>query len=92
MTESQFQAKVIGIAKQLGWQYYHTHDSRGSEKGFPDLVLIRDRVIFAELKTKTGRLTEQQIKWGQALFIADAEYYLWRPDDMPHIVKILTNK
>lgn len=40
MSESVFQSKVINMAKSLGWEHYHTHDSRRSVAGFPDLVLV----------------------------------------------------
>jgi len=64
MAEKQFQAEVIDIAKQIGWLLYHTYDSRQCEPGFPDLVLVRDRVMFRELKTEKGKLTLAQIDWG----------------------------
>ena len=43
---------------------YHTYDSRKSEPGFPDLVLVRrGRIIFAELKRRGGQLTGAQGRW-----------------------------
>lgn len=51
-----------------------------SEPGFPDLVLVRDgMLIFAELKTDTGKLTQHQRKWMAALDRADVPVYVWRP-------------
>ena len=38
MTEKQFQSHIVQYAKMRGWLVYHTHDSRRSEPGFPDLV------------------------------------------------------
>ena len=59
-TEAQFQAAVIQYAELKGWMVYHTHDSRGSRPGFPDLTMVRDGVlIFAELKSERGRLTRR---------------------------------
>lgn len=63
MTEAQFQRTVIEAAQHLGWLCYHTHDSRRSQEGFPDLVLVRDRVLFVELKTDKGKLTFSQQTW-----------------------------
>lgn len=40
--ERDFQAAVMELARLLGWRVYHTWDSRKSEPGFPDLVLVRD--------------------------------------------------
>ena len=51
MSEAQFQKIVEGYAKVMGWLYYHTQDSRRSQPGFPDLVMLRgDRQVVAELK------------------------------------------
>lgn len=86
MKESEFQAQVIALAKRLGWIVYHTHDSRRSEKGFPDLVLVRDRVLFRELKTDKGRLSPEQKFWGELLSKAGSDYAVWRPSDMQSIV------
>ena len=44
MTEKKFQAAVLQIANMYGWLAYHTHDSRRSAPGFPDLVLVRNGI------------------------------------------------
>ena len=64
----------------------------GDGAGFPDLVLVRERVIFAELKSETGRLSPEQKTWGDKLFIADCEIYNWRPSDWDKIIKILEGR
>ncbi len=87
--EGQFQSAVIALAKKNGWLVYHTFDSRRSEPGFPDLVLVLNRVIFAELKSKEGRQTAEQANWADALVEAKAEFHFWRPVDWPVIVRIL---
>lgn len=64
MTEAALLATVRAMAKRLGWLMYHTHNSKHSEAGFPDIVLARHGiVIFAELKSQTGRITPEQQKW-----------------------------
>lgn len=64
MSEAAFQEQVIHIAKLYGWLHFHTFDSRRSEPGFPDLVLVRSpELIFAELKAERGRLSADQVKW-----------------------------
>ena len=95
-TEEQFQQQVITLAKAAGWLTYHTRDSRRSEPGFPDLVLSRGpacgrpRVIFAELKTETGRLSPAQLDWLETLrHCPDIESYIWRPSQWPEIVATL---
>lgn len=64
LSEKQWQGLVIQAAVRGGWEAYHTHDSRRSQAGFPDLVLVKEgRVIFAELKTETGKLSPAQERW-----------------------------
>ena len=92
MTEKQFQAKVLKIAKQTGWTVYHTYDSRRSQPGFPDLVLVRDRVLYRELKTNTGKQSEAQKIWERSLLKANADFKVWRPKDIDAIVKELTRR
>ena len=89
MTEKQFQTQIVMVAKANGWTVYHTYDSRRSEPGFPDLVLVRDRVLFRELKTDAGRMSKAQEAWGQKLTEAGADFKVWRPKDTPEIIKEL---
>ena len=87
--EKEFMARVVALAKANGWLCYHTHYSRKSEKGFPDLVLVRDRVIFAELKSAEGRLSEEQGEWVAALGRAGARVAVWRPCHWPQVEAVL---
>ena len=91
MTEKQWMAKVVAAAEEMRWKTYHTYDSRKSEPGFPDLVLVRrdDRVIYAELKSQTGKLTPAQDIWRQYLLSAGAEYHIWRPSDWDAVIDTL---
>lgn len=92
-SEDEFQADVIGLAKLLGWRVYHTRDSRGSDSGFPDLVLVRrGRLIFAELKTDTGKLRPVQEAWLTDLLETKAEVYLWRPSCWGEIERVLSSE
>lgn len=63
-SEAAFQQQVVNLAGYYGWRCYHTHDSRRSQAGFPDLVLVRGpELIFAELKTDKGRVRAEQQLW-----------------------------
>jgi hypothetical protein len=82
VTEAELQAAIVELAQLLGWRVYHTHDSRHSAAGFPDLVLVRGRrLVFAELKTGRRRVTEEQARWLAALGEAGVETHVWREDD-----------
>ncbi|HWH76889.1 MAG TPA: hypothetical protein VNT76_05935 [Candidatus Binatus sp.] len=61
--EGEFQAAVVKLATEFGWDVYHQYDSRRSKRGWLDLALIRPpRVIFMELKSEDGKLTPEQKK------------------------------
>ncbi|MGI8426073.1 MAG: VRR-NUC domain-containing protein [Actinomycetota bacterium] len=89
-TEKQFQQSVVDLAQLLGWATFHSFDSRKSAAGFPDLVIVRDRVLFAELKTESGKLAPAQGDWLAALRAAGALVYVWRPSDWAEIQRELT--
>ena len=66
--EEDLLTMVRGTAQHHGWLTYHTKDSRGSEPGWPDLVLVRaPTVLFVELKPRGGKATPAQWRWIQAL-------------------------
>lgn len=95
MSEAAFLAAVRDLARLTGWMTYHTHDSRRSEAGFPDITLVnvrQGRIIFAELKTATGRTTAAQERWLAALAAAGCETALWRPADLPDIARTLRKR
>jgi putative heme degradation protein len=95
-SETQFMQQVTQLAQYYSWRIYHTHDSRRSPAGFPDLVLVRPpELIFAELKTEKGRVRPEQADW-----LADLEAVarvlavegvraldvcLWRPSQFDEI-------
>jgi VRR-NUC domain len=85
LSEKELTAQAIGTktnpgaARMLDWLCYHTLRSKGSEPGFPDWTLVRDRVVFIELKTETGTLSAAQHHWLSALAAAGQEVFLIRP-------------
>ena len=91
LPEAVLLGQVRALAQRLGYLVYHTHDSRGSDDGFPDLVLVNPtRIICAELKTCTGKLTARQAVWLDLLrHTGKVEVYCWRPGDWPAIVACL---
>lgn len=87
ITEKNFQQAVIDLARLHGCRVYHTHDSRRSEKGWPDLVIVGPRgVLFRELKADRGRVKPEQWEWIEALKLAGQDAGVWRPADWPEVV------
>lgn len=84
-TERQWQSTVVDVAHRGGWLDYHTYNSKRSRRGFPDLVLVRDTVIWVELKTDIGKLSGEQEAWLAALARAGQEVYVWRPRDLDEV-------
>lgn len=41
LSERELQKNIIAAAAMLGWHVYHTFDSRRSQAGFPDLLMVR---------------------------------------------------
>ena len=91
ITERDFTQQVRDLAQLLGWAVYHTWVAIRSPKGFPDLVMVRSpRLLFAELKSEKGTLTDAQVEWLEALrTVPGVEVYLWQPGDWDEIVRIL---
>ena len=70
--------------------------------GFPDLVLAHGgrkpgvrremlpAVIFAELKSATGKPSAAQNEWAEVLTtVPGVEHYIWRPDQLETIARRL---
>lgn len=98
-SEADFQAAVIDLAHLCGWRVAHFRPARteagwrtavtADGAGFPDLVLVRERIIFAELKSQRGRVSSEQRAWLDALAAGGAECYILRPIDWPDIERVL---
>src|SRR5258708_35137386 len=83
MTETELDRNIRRLCRDLGLRCYHTHDSRRSPAGFPDLVIVGPNgVIYAELKTTTGKLRPEQTGWRDDLIAAGQTWHLWRPDGL----------
>ena len=82
--EDAFQAQIIQLATLHGWTHYHTHDSRKSVAGFPDLILIRGAVLLAvEVKQGTNTTTDEQRVWLQHFRDTGAGAWVYRPTPAP---------
>ena len=91
ITEAQFQRQVLDLAAIFRWTVYHPMLSKWSERGWPDLAMVRPpRFILAELKRETGTTTPHQDRWLALLGACPGvEMYLWRPSDLDAIASVL---
>jgi hypothetical protein len=91
MSEQELLDCVIATAHLFGWKVAHFRPAMTKHgwrtpvsadgKGYPDLSMTRDRILFAELKAQRGRTSDEQKDWLAALSNAGAEVYVWRPED-----------
>ena len=100
LTEAAFQKQVIDAAHLFLWKVAHfrpamTKDGRwvtpvaADGKGFPDLIIVRHRIVAAELKVGNNVPTEEQIEWLDRLRIAGVATFIWYPEDWDKIMEVL---
>jgi hypothetical protein len=74
------QESVNGLCRDLGLLYYHTKDSRGSKRGYPDMTIrVPGGPIYTELKREKERPTVDQVGWLDYFARSGLRVYLWRP-------------
>lgn len=98
-SEATFQERVIHLAELLGWRVVEFESYRRAARGafsgtnrstgWPDLTLIRERLMFRELKAQGGRVRPEQEAMIAALLAAGADAAIWRPDDWDEIAREL---
>jgi len=89
--EGALLAAIRKLAASNHWEAYHTHDSRKSPAGFPDLALCNGHsLLLYELKNATEHPTKAQQHWLALLATTTRlESGLWRPADWEAIVRRL---
>jgi hypothetical protein len=102
VSESAWQSQFIDMAHLFGWRLAHFRPAKtqrgwrtpvqGDGKGWPDNVLVRERVIFVELKRVGGKLSTEQQEWQDWLEQAGQECYVWTIDDMEQAVEVLRRR
>lgn len=98
-SEAVWQAWVIKVARENRWKVNHVFRSKladGSWRttcsvGWPDLTMVRgDRIVFAELKDRRGKVDPTQDEWLDTLAeVPCAEVFTWRPAHWEQVVKVL---
>ena len=109
LSEADFMRQVTDLAEILGWQWVHFRPAQTAHgwrtpvsgplgKGFPDLLMVRERdrrLLFAELKGDGARPSAEQdyvftlLNW---LALGDGkrlEVYIWHPSDFDELAAVL---
>ena len=100
MSEDQLLTAVLDLAAVLHWRCLHIRPARTARGwasavqadgvGWPDVFLVRrDRALAFELKSPTGRVSPEQVRWLADLNAAGIPARVMRPADWPTIVKLL---
>jgi hypothetical protein len=99
MSEDTLQKRVEELLRLHRWEFFHDQDSRRNRAGLPDTIAVRrGRLLFAELKSQTGRTRSAQKVWAHELELVvqavglhnthlsawpcPVQYHLWRPADL----------
>lgn len=85
MSKLQLQDAIVEVARLRGWDVADLRPTRDDAEGFPHLVLVRERVIYATIKSEDGSMdgsiTVMECVWRNRLAAAGQECYLWQPRD-----------
>ena len=92
--EGKLQARLRQLALDTGHLYYHTHNSKRSDPGWPDAAILHREggILYAwELKDATGTVTPAQRTWLEALGkVTRVDARVVRPGDWPLLLSVLT--
>ena len=89
--ESDIQAAIRDYLRWTGWLVWKNHQTLGSYRGLADLTAVKaGRVVFVEVKTSTGRLSEVQKRFRDDLIRAGGTYILARSvEDVERSLKLM---
>ena len=94
VSEAAFTRQVVELLTACGWRVYHPLPAQHrngrwatatqGHTGWPDIAAAHKQhgFIVAELKTATGRVSDNQKAWLHTLVCAGVEAYVWRPADI----------
>jgi len=93
--------QVTSLAERMHWDWVHFRPAQTEQgwrtpvsgtlgKGYPDLLLCKaGRLLFRELKSDTGRISDEQRAVLDTLREAGADACVWRPRDWDEVVEVL---
>ena len=77
--ESLILRQVGDYLRARGWYVIRIVQGIGCHKGISDIIAVhRGRVLFVEVKTPTGRLSDWQQAFGQTILNEGGEYIVAR--------------
>lgn len=86
VSEADLDREVRRLLAGMPWleaTSWSAHDNRLSHgSGVPDWCFIGTRILWRELKLERGRLSDAQKRWRWSLFMAGADWAIWRPADL----------
>lgn len=98
--ESEFSKWCIEKGHEYGWKIarFHRLPSPNGEqwrtpfgadaKGWLDLVCVRERIFFVELKMRGRKPTAEQANWMEWLRAAGQEVYLWMDNQTDEVERV----
>lgn len=96
LRESTFQDHLRTLATRLGYLYYHTRNSKGSDIGWLDTVIAHPdggALHVIELKVGDNQPSPAQRRWIEALQkVTHVDARVCWPGDWPAIVELLTRR
>jgi Holliday junction resolvase len=89
--ESDIQRAIRDYLRLMGWFVWHNLQSLGSYRGLADLTAVKNGVVvFIEVKTSRGTLSQYQRQFQQDLTRAGGHYIVARNiDDVEEAIKRL---
>jgi hypothetical protein len=87
VTGAELMDAIVDVAHLTGWRVAHFRPARTADgwrtavqydgAGWPDLTLVRDRLVVVEVKGDRDRLRPEQHDWLESLAGAGVEAYVW---------------
>ena len=80
-TEAGFEQALGDYLDLCRWRWYHTRRSDRSRKGFGDLVAVRERFVYCELKRSfLEPLSPDQLDWINQVAAVGVETHVLSPE------------
>ena len=92
--ESDIQRAIRDYLRLMGWFVWHNLQSLGSYRGLADLTAVKNGIVmFIEVKTSRGRLTQHQKRFRDHLTRAGGRYIVARSiDDVEDVISVLSRR